>query len=351
MSHFFLKIYGGIAIWLLLVVRISAADDTVDLSGVMQQAQAWAQDNLDTNVLNSLSQVDEQAVQDFFNEVQKRYQGGVVVDIGDLRATAQAVLPILQSYEETQPYAAWLKSQLDYFDVADELRRVQPPVKLETNHPAPPVVRNPSPQREQEIWLKKVAGRPWPVGAKEYVSRLKPLFAAQKVPPELVWLAQVESSFDRRARSPDGAAGLFQLMPDTARQYGLSLWPRDQRYQLEPSATAAARQLRDLHERFHDWRLVLAAYNAGEGRVQKLMERYQTHNYNQIANHLPAETQMYVPRVAAVIREYEGMKLEQMADADWFETPNTFAVMKSQPIDLIGSQLLVDEFLKSIDYK
>ena len=50
--------------------------------------------------------------------------------------------------------------------------------------------------------------------AKEYVPQLKPIFAAQKIPPELVWVAEVESSFDRRAESPAGAAGLFQLMPD-----------------------------------------------------------------------------------------------------------------------------------------
>ena len=312
----FLKIIGMVAIWFSLLATARAAPgDAVDLSGVMQAAQAWAQDNLDTNFLNSLPTLDEQAVTNFFNEVQKRYQGEVVVDIGDLRATAQTVLPILQSYEETQPYAAWLKSQLDYFEVADDLRRTAPPVKGETNHPAPPVVMaNPTPQREQEIWIQKVSGRPWPAGAKEYVPRLKPIFAAQKVPPQLVWVAGVESSFDRRARSPRGAAGLFQLMPDTAKRYGLSLWPRDQRYQLEPSAMATARNLKELHDRFHDWRLVLAAYNAGAGRVQKLMERYRAQNYDGIAAHLPAETQMYVPRVEATIREYEGVKLEQLAE-------------------------------------
>ena len=316
MSYTLLKTICGVAIWFSLLGAVRAAtDDTVDLSDVMQRAQAWAQDNLDTNFLNSLPELDERAVTNFFNEIQKRYQGDLVVDIGDLRATAQTVLPILQNYEETQPYAAWLKSQLDYFEVADDLRRSVPPAKVETNHPAPPIVAaNPTPQREQEIWIKKVSGRPWPTGAKEYVPRLKPIFAAEKVPPELVWVAGVESSFDRRARSPSGAAGLFQLMPDTAKHYGLSLWPRDQRYQPVPSATATARNLKDLHDRFHDWRLVLAAYNAGEGRVQKLMDRYGTQSYNGIAMHLPAETQLYVPRVEATIREYEGVRLDQLSE-------------------------------------
>ena len=62
---------------------------------------------------------------------------------------------------------------------------------------------------------------------------------------------------------------MFQLMPDTAKQYGLSLFPRDQRFQTEPSATASAQYLKHLYGRFQDWRLALAAYNAGEGAVQK----------------------------------------------------------------------------------
>jgi membrane-bound lytic murein transglycosylase D len=156
---------------------------------------------------------------------------------------------------------------------------------------------------------------------------LKTLFAAQNVPSELVWVAAVESSFDRRARSPSGAAGLFQLMPETAKQYGLSLWPRDQRYQAEPSATATAKQLKELHDRFHDWRLCLAAYNAGEGRVQKLLDRYQTRSYDKIATHLPAETQMYVPRVEATIQEYEGVRLQQLTGFMPDEFPGRFGTL------------------------
>jgi membrane-bound lytic murein transglycosylase D len=200
---------------------------------------------------------------------------------------------------------------MDYLDVADEIRLTIPPPQAETNQPPQPVP-NPPPQKERELWVKKVSGSSWPALAKEYVPELKPVFTAQKVPPDLVWVAEVESGFDRRALSPAGAAGLFQLMPDTAKRFGLSLWPRDQRYQPEPSATASAQYLKYLYDRFKDWRLVLTAYNAGEGTVQKLLDRYKTRSYDDIAEHLPAETQMYVPRIEAVLLQREGVNLEQL---------------------------------------
>jgi membrane-bound lytic murein transglycosylase D len=289
-----------------------ADDDTVTLPELVQGAQQWAQENLDTNVLNALPKVDDPAVQRFFHELQKRYQGDYVVDIAALRQTAHTVLPLLESREDTQPYAAWLKAQMDYLDVADEIRLAIPPLNAETNQP-PQLVPNPPPQRERELWVKKVSVAPWPALAKEYVPELKPIFTAQKVPPDLVWVAEVESDFDRRALSPSGAAGLFQLMPVTAKRFGLSLWPRDQRFQPEPSATASAQYLKYLHDRFNDWRLTLAAYNAGEGTVQKLLDRYKTRSYDDIAEHLPAETQMYVPRVEAILLRREGANLEQLS--------------------------------------
>jgi membrane-bound lytic murein transglycosylase D len=291
---------------------VSAQDDTVTMPDIIQGAQQWAQENLDTNVLNALPIVDDPVVQQFFREAQQDFQGDYVVDIAALRQTAQTVLPLLESQDETQPYAAWLKARMDYLDVADEIRLTIPAPTVETNQPPQPVP-NPPPQKERELWLKKVSVVPWPASANEYVPELKPIFSAQKIPPELVWVAEVESGFDRHALSPAGAAGLFQLMPDTAKRFGLSLWPRDQRYQPEPSATASAQYLKYLHDRFKDWRLALAAYNAGEGTVQKLLDRYKTDSYDGVAEHLPAETQMYVPRVEAVLQQREGANLEQLS--------------------------------------
>jgi membrane-bound lytic murein transglycosylase D len=300
-----------VAFLLLGEVLSSAQDDTMTLDEVIQSADQWAKENLDEDTLRALQEMDRAKVKQFFSDLQKRSHGEYVVDLAALNDTARAVLPLLEGYEETQPYAAWLKSQLDYLDVADQFRRVTPPPKAEPGQPPKPVL-NPAPTAERAMWDKQLANRPWPEAAKPYVSRLKPIFTGQKVPPELVWVAEVESSFDPRARSPAGAAGLFQLMPATAKRYGLRTWPLDARLQPEDSARAAAKYLEYLHGHFKDWRLALAAYNAGEGTVQTLLQRHKARTFDAIATHLPAETQMFVPRVEATLARREGVKLSQL---------------------------------------
>jgi membrane-bound lytic murein transglycosylase D len=159
----------------------------------------------------------------------------------------------------------------------------------------------------QGAWKKKIASRPAPKNASALVPRLKKVFRQEGVPPELVWLAEVESSMDPRASNPSGAAGLFQFMPATARQYGLRTGIFDERRNPEKSARAAARYLKALHGRFGSWPLALAGYNAGENRVQGLLDKHKASGFDQIAPDLPTETQMYVPKVYAVIAVRERM--------------------------------------------
>jgi membrane-bound lytic murein transglycosylase D len=286
-------------------------DDVMSLDDLMQFADQWAKESLDEDALRALQEVDRNKVKQFFRDIQKQLHGEYVVDLASLKDTAKAILPLLEGYAETQPYSSWLKAQLDYLDVADQFRLIMLPPRVEPGQPPKPVP-NPAPKMQREVWVKKLADRPWPDTAKPYVSRLKPIFTAQKVPPELVWVAEVEASFDPRARSPAGAAGLFQLMPATAKRYGLRTWPLDHRLRPDDSARAAAKYLDDLHAHFKDWRLALAAYNAGEGTVQKLLQRHKVRTFDAIAKHLPAETQMFVPRVEATLARREGVKLSQL---------------------------------------
>lgn len=290
----------------------SGQDNTITLDDeFLRSAEQWARENLDEDVLRVLQSADREKIRKLLQDIQKEFQGEYVLDLASLKEAARAAVPLLESYEETLPYAVWLKTRLDYLEVAEQFRLLIPQPKPTPGKPAKPLP-NPSPQKEREIWIHKVVERPWPKTAQPYVSRLKPIFAAEKVPTQLVWVAEVESSFDPRARSPVGAAGLFQLMPTTAKRYGLRTWPMDQRLKPETSAHAAAQYLRVLHGHFHDWRLALAAYNAGEGTVDKLLARRKAHTFDAIATGLPAETQMYVPKIEATILRREGMKLSQL---------------------------------------
>jgi len=283
----------------------SPVDATVDVEG-------WLRENLDDDLFSLLfSEVDFQRVHEVFGTLLKKFDANDVYDLASAREAAAQLLPLLKQFEETLPYATWLENQLDYLEVSEILRREVKPVP-----PKPglaPVRPAPSPEAQRPVWEKRLSPRPWPASAETLVPRLKPIFRSVGVPAELIWLAEVESSFNAKAQSPKGAAGLFQLMPATARSLGLSTtWPFDERFEVENNARAAAKYLRYLHQRFGDWRLALAAYNAGEGRVSNLLAREKTKSFVSIAPSLPAETQLYVPRFEATLRKREGVALNRI---------------------------------------
>jgi len=297
---------------LMLALTVSAQQELeLDVGQVLDAAQDWAEENLDEGVLRSLPEVDRDRVEKFLRQFQDQLQNDYVLDLAALNDTAKFVLPLLDAHPETQPYAAWLRSRLDYFEVAEELRTQSPPPKPVPGQPPKPAV-NPSASVERKVWEQKLSQSDRPPAANPLVPKLKSIFAAERVPEPLVWVAEVESGFNPRACSPAGAGGLFQLMPGTAKELGLRRWPFDQRYHVEPSAQGAARYLKRLHTQFGDWPLALAAYNAGPGKVQGLLESRQTRSYDGIATALPAETQMFVPKVEATILRREGVSLTKL---------------------------------------
>lgn len=160
--------------------------------------------------------------------------------------------------------------------------------------------------RRVDYWRKRLADRKVPAERAKVVPQLKRIFREEGVPADLVWMAEAESTLNPKARSPAGATGLFQFMPSTARRFGLKLRPRDERLEPDKSARAAARYLKELNGRYGDWSLALAAYNAGEGTVGKALKRAGGGGFEEVAPHLPSETQMYVPKVMATIELREG---------------------------------------------
>jgi hypothetical protein len=142
----------------------------------------------------------------------------------------------------------------------------------------------------------------WLDNSAPYLPLMKEIFKNENLPQELVFVAMIESGFDSGAVSRANATGPWQFMPDTARQYGLrNDWWIDARKDQIKSTHAAAQHFRDLHNRFGSWPLVLAAYNAGPGKVQRAMIRTGSADFWDLKEsaYLRRETKGYVPKFMA----------------------------------------------------
>ena len=143
----------------------------------------------------------------------------------------------------------------------------------------------------------------------QYDSMIRRKLRQRNMPEDLVYLALIESGFNAQAHSAAGARGIWQLIPDTARRYGLRVDNTvDDRLEPEGSTDAALSYLTDLYERFGSWYLAAAAYNTGENRVGRIMveqtgsERGTDADYYRIWDSLPGETRDFVPVMIAAAR-------------------------------------------------
>ncbi|HEQ71822.1 MAG TPA: lytic transglycosylase domain-containing protein, partial [Spirochaetia bacterium] len=149
-----------------------------------------------------------------------------------------------------------------------------------------------------------------------YRGMLETMLADYNVPAAFSFLPWAESHYNPRARNRfTGAAGLWQLMPRTARQYGLAVGGGiDERYDPQKATAAAARYLKDLLSIFgdDDFLLVLAAYNAGDGAIlyslKRIPDPVKDRNFWYLVQHdlIPEETQRYVLKIVALMALEEG---------------------------------------------
>ena len=265
---------------------------------------------------------------EFFARLEKTRQTGSLAELAAYEPEANAALVALRALPDYQDYADWLAERLDEIEVAKVAQKTspsqpapQPSVPPKTQGvPTPPPPRQPVVSAANtvplyDIWVGRLHDRPRPPRADEFLPELKKAFAAEGVPVELAWLAETESTFNPNARSPSGARGLFQLMPDTARAQGLSLFPFDNRTDPAKSAHAAAKLLHALHDRFDSWPLALAAYNAGEGRVGRALKGSDAKTFAGIADGLSTETRLYVPKVLATLKVRAGVAPSSLGEA------------------------------------
>ena len=162
---------------------------------------------------------------------------------------------------------------------------------------------------------------------------IDPILREVGIPEEMAAVVLVESGGDPMALSPKGARGIWQLMPDTARRYGLTVdASEDDRLDIEKSTLAAARYLRDLHSEFGSWPLALAAYNTGEQNLQRAIDRSRSNDFNVLSSLrlLPFETRQYVPAVLSAVTRLKSPPAAPQGAMPWEQSAGAvFAIAVS----------------------
>jgi membrane-bound lytic murein transglycosylase D len=137
----------------------------------------------------------------------------------------------------------------------------------------------------------------------QFMKLTRKIFAEEGVPLDITWLGQVESAWRVRAVSWASASGLWQFIPSTGRRYNLRQNAYiDERNSIEQATRASARYLKWLATRYNgNWELAMAAYNTGEGNIDRAISRAGSANFWMIYPYIAQETRNYVPNILAVI--------------------------------------------------
>jgi len=173
-------------------------------------------------------------------------------------------------------------------------------------------------RKTMERWLKR---------SQPYLPYVRRVFTKYGLPQDLVLLPFVESGYNVRAYSWAGAGGMWQFMRGTGRLYGLkSDWWIDERRDPYKATDAAARHLKDLYDKFGDWYLALAAYNAGEGKISRALKQAQCDDFFELTeknrklsrrNRLKRETRHYVPKFIAISKIFQNLDTLGFEPVSW----------------------------------
>ena len=182
----------------------------------------------------------------------------------------------------------------------------------------------------------------------QYMTMARKIFREEGVPEDIVWLGQIESTWRPNARSWAAASGLWQFIPGTGSRFGLRQTAYvDERNSFEKATRASAQYLKWLHNRFGNWELAMAAYNTGEGNIDRAIARAGTADFWTIYPYIAQETRNYVPNILATIliaknpEKYGFRNVQRMTPLAY----DTISVPSSTSLGLVAS--LTDS---SIDY-
>jgi peptidoglycan lytic transglycosylase D len=145
------------------------------------------------------------------------------------------------------------------------------------------------------------------VWGKPYFNLYDKILTSYGIPVQLKYLSVIESSLNSMAVSWAGAVGPWQIMSDAAREHGLRTnYYSDDRVDYIKSTNAACQILKELYANYGDWLLVVAAYNAGSGSVNKAITKAHSKNFWDIQYYLPLETRNHVKKFIATHYFFEG---------------------------------------------
>jgi membrane-bound lytic murein transglycosylase D len=195
----------------------------------------------------------------------------------------------------------------------------------------------------------KALARTWAKKSGRYSKLITAEMARAGLPTDLLWQSVIESAHNPTARSAAGAVGLWQFLPATARLYGLTVdrWV-DERLDPLRATEAACHFLSDLHQRFGNWDLSLAAYNMGHAGLGRVVRKYNSNDFWLLTHYegaLPWETSLYVPKILALAvvmanRSVFGIDDVEPEPAVEFDT---ISVGPGQPLALVAKAAGVPE--------